>query len=124
MRYLELQALCPTCERFATGGLELQSWAKAVFAPRADPNAMIIPMRRPLDKNARPVSGKEQAMTALHMMDETQTWDRRTGIDRITSYLYGEIVSLRLLPAPRFPKPRSPLASACTANPSGTRSTG
>lgn len=60
-------------------------------------------------------------MRALHMMDETQAWDRRTGMDRITSYLYGEIVSLRLLPgakiseteiAARFGVSRQPVRDA------------
>ena len=45
------------------------------------------------------------------MMDETQAWDRRTGMDRIASYLYGEIVSLRLLPGAKISEDAGPTAS-------------
>ncbi|MBU2961264.1 GntR family transcriptional regulator [Citreicella sp. C3M06] len=57
------------------------------------------------------------------MADMTKTWDRRTGVDIVTSHLYEEIVSLRLLPgskiseaeiATRFGVSRQPVRDAFT----------
>ncbi|WP_417721860.1 GntR family transcriptional regulator [Salipiger sp.] len=57
------------------------------------------------------------------MLETTQPWDRRTGVDLVTNHLYDEIVSLRLLPgtkiseaeiAARFGVSRQPVRDAFT----------
>ncbi|QPM92417.1 GntR family transcriptional regulator [Pseudooceanicola algae] len=57
------------------------------------------------------------------MVETTQTWERRTGVDVVANHLYDEIVSLRLLPgtkiseaevAARFGVSRQPVRDAFT----------